>query len=261
MGRARRPDRGQEREHGGVPRRLPDERGLRPHDRPLERRLRRSRQLHTHALPLPHRPLAKLVFLAASGRSSSRRRAGEGRPAIREALYRKFEGLLQESAALVPLFHDIDYRLVEPSGAGPQAAGHRALRQLPADRQEPSRPPELAEPAPTGGGIVQVPVAGVPSHLDPPRANLARAARDHPEHLRDADRRRGRRPLRALARFAVRGRGGRPSLPLPPARRRALSRRPAPHRPRRPLLVRAAPAGGRREPRGSSPRSGGPRPS
>jgi ABC-type transport system substrate-binding protein len=38
----------------------------------------------------------------------------ENRPAAREALYRRFERLLGEGGVLVPLFHDIDYRLVSP---------------------------------------------------------------------------------------------------------------------------------------------------
>jgi ABC-type transport system substrate-binding protein len=97
---------------------------------------------------------------------------GEGRPAVREGLYRKFEGLLQESAALVPLFHDIDYRLVSPRVRGLRLRGTAPYVNYPQIGKS-AQAPELAEPAPTGGGIVQVPVAGAPSHLDPPRANLA----------------------------------------------------------------------------------------
>jgi peptide/nickel transport system substrate-binding protein/oligopeptide transport system substrate-binding protein len=38
----------------------------------------------------------------------------DGRTSVREALYRRFEGVLHEAAAIVPLFHDIDYRLLSP---------------------------------------------------------------------------------------------------------------------------------------------------
>ncbi|HYT30964.1 MAG TPA: ABC transporter substrate-binding protein, partial [Thermoanaerobaculia bacterium] len=44
----------------------------------------------------------------------------EARPATRESLYRKFEHLLLDSAILVPLFHDVDYRIGGPSVRGLQ---------------------------------------------------------------------------------------------------------------------------------------------
>ncbi|MGH9390256.1 MAG: ABC transporter substrate-binding protein, partial [Vicinamibacteria bacterium] len=44
----------------------------------------------------------------------------ENRPAVREGLYRKFENLLLDSAALVPLFHDVDYRIASPNVRGLQ---------------------------------------------------------------------------------------------------------------------------------------------
>ena len=55
---------------------------------------------------------------------------GEARPAAREALYRKFEHALLDSAILVPLFHDVDYRIAGPRRARPPASQHRPLRQL-----------------------------------------------------------------------------------------------------------------------------------
>jgi ABC-type transport system substrate-binding protein len=42
----------------------------------------------------------------------------EVRPAAREALYRRLESLLLDSAALVPLFHEIDDRIAGPSVRG-----------------------------------------------------------------------------------------------------------------------------------------------
>ncbi len=44
----------------------------------------------------------------------------EARPAVRESLYRKFEHDLLESAVLVPLFHDVDYRIATPGVRGVQ---------------------------------------------------------------------------------------------------------------------------------------------
>ena len=42
----------------------------------------------------------------------------ESRPAARESLYRKFEHSLTESAAVIPLFHDVDYRIGSPALRG-----------------------------------------------------------------------------------------------------------------------------------------------
>ncbi len=42
----------------------------------------------------------------------------ESRAAHREALYRKFEQLLLDEAVLIPLFHEIDYRIAAPSVRG-----------------------------------------------------------------------------------------------------------------------------------------------
>jgi ABC-type transport system substrate-binding protein len=96
---------------------------------------------------------------------------GEGRPAVREGLYRKFEMLLQEGAALVPLFHDIDYRLASARVRGLRLRGTAPYVNYPQIGKS-EQAPALAEPAPTGGGVVEVPLAGDPGHLDPPRANL-----------------------------------------------------------------------------------------
>jgi ABC-type transport system substrate-binding protein len=41
-----------------------------------------------------------------------------GQPGVRETLYRKFENLIMEQAALIPLFHQNDYRLANPKVKG-----------------------------------------------------------------------------------------------------------------------------------------------
>ncbi len=91
----------------------------------------------------------------------------EARPAAREALYRKFEHELLDSAVLVPLFHDVDYRIGRPNVRGLQLRniapfvnyaelGKAAAPSTPAaaDRQ-------------LGGGILHVPIQGVVRSLDP----------------------------------------------------------------------------------------------
>jgi ABC-type transport system substrate-binding protein len=90
----------------------------------------------------------------------------ESRPAVRESLYRKFESLLFETGALIPLFHDIDYRLASPSVRG------LALRSsLPSVNYaelgvaEPPAPEKEARPG--SGGILHVPMVGEVGTLDP----------------------------------------------------------------------------------------------
>ncbi len=101
----------------------------RRHARPLDRRLRRSGQLHVHALPLRKRATRAYFSSPETDRILEEAR-GEARPAAREALYRKFEHALLDPAIVVPLFHDVDYRIAEPPGPRPPAAQHRSLREL-----------------------------------------------------------------------------------------------------------------------------------
>ena len=101
----------------------------------------------------------------------------ESRPAVRETLYRRFEGLLLESAALVPLFHDIDYRVASSRVRGLRAARHQALRELQRAGHAPA-----AEP-----GAEARPAAGARARPDGRRDRHARSRVD-----RDARERRGR---------------------------------------------------------------------
>jgi ABC-type transport system substrate-binding protein/predicted ATPase len=96
---------------------------------------------------------------------------GEVRPAVRETLYRRFEALLQEAAAVAPLFHDIDYRLASPRVRNLRLRGTAPYVNYPQIGKA-EQAPVLEEAEAAGGGIVQVPMAGAPSHFDPPRANL-----------------------------------------------------------------------------------------
>ncbi len=89
----------------------------------------------------------------------------ESRPAAREAHYRKFEALLQEAGALLPLFHDVDYRLAGPTLRGLTLRGtapyvnYSELGRLEAGTREIAASP--------GGGVLHVPLAGDVSTLDP----------------------------------------------------------------------------------------------
>lgn len=90
----------------------------------------------------------------------------ESRARAREVLYRKFENLLNETGTLVPLFHDIDYRIASPKVRGlelhntPPYVNYSELGKV----ETVSQPSEVGR---TGGGMINVPVAGVVNSLDP----------------------------------------------------------------------------------------------
>ncbi|MDL2719045.1 MAG: ABC transporter substrate-binding protein, partial [Acidobacteriota bacterium] len=89
----------------------------------------------------------------------------EGRPAVREGLYRKFENVLLENGVLIPLFHEVDYRIA--------AAGVRgvALRSSPPFVNYPeigkSEAPAAHGAHEWGGGVLNVPIGGVLNSVDP----------------------------------------------------------------------------------------------
>ena len=92
----------------------------------------------------------------------------EPRPAAREALYRKIEHALLDPGILVPLFHDVDYRIASPAVRGIQlhtTAPYVNYAELgKADVASPAV--EAAESA-GSGGVLHVPIQGVVRSLDP----------------------------------------------------------------------------------------------
>ena len=89
----------------------------------------------------------------------------EGRSAVRESLYRRIESLLLESGVLIPLFHEVDYRI-----AGPGVRGV-ALRSSPPFINYPeigkSEAPAAHVTHEWGGGVIHVPIGGVVHDFDP----------------------------------------------------------------------------------------------
>jgi ABC-type transport system substrate-binding protein len=91
----------------------------------------------------------------------------EARPAARESLYRKFEHALLDPAILVPLFHDVDYRIASPNVRGLQLRSTApsvnyaevGKAAAPAARMAPERQ--------EAGGTLNVPIAGVVRIVDP----------------------------------------------------------------------------------------------
>ncbi len=91
----------------------------------------------------------------------------ETRPSVREGLYRRFEHALIDSGIVVPLFHDVDYRI-----AGPKVRGLQLHSTAPyvnysdVGKAEASAASASAE-RPAGGGVLHIPLQGVVRSLDP----------------------------------------------------------------------------------------------
>ncbi|HKD20062.1 MAG TPA: ABC transporter substrate-binding protein, partial [Thermoanaerobaculia bacterium] len=89
----------------------------------------------------------------------------ESRPPAREALYRKFEQGILEAGILVPLFHDVDYRIAAPAVRGIQlhsTAPYVNYAELGKTASAAAAPDVAA-----GGGILHVPIQGLVRSLDP----------------------------------------------------------------------------------------------
>ena len=114
-------------------------------------------------------------FASAEADRLVERARREARPAARAGLYREFEKLLDREDVVVPLFHDVDYRI-----AGPQVRALRLSNTPPyvnyatAGKAAPASDWELAAAGPRRrGGEIHVPLAGSVQTLDPTCGLLA----------------------------------------------------------------------------------------
>jgi ABC-type transport system substrate-binding protein len=129
----------------------------------------------THGLFHSRVGLLKSYFCSTESDQILEEARSEMRPAIREALYRKFESLLLETGTMVPLFHDIDYRVTSPKVRGLVLRGTAPyVNYASLGKGEPAEAP--AETRPASGGTLQVPVAGVVTSLDPSLASTTEQA-------------------------------------------------------------------------------------
>ncbi len=91
----------------------------------------------------------------------------EARPAVRETLYRKLEHILLDSGILIPLFHDVDYRIANPAVRGLQLHSTAPYVNY-TEVGKAATPSAPASPGrQVGGGILHVPIQGVVQSLDP----------------------------------------------------------------------------------------------
>jgi len=95
----------------------------------------------------------------------------ETTPAAREALYRKFESLILQPGLIVPLFHDVGFRL-----SSPLVRGLRLTNTYPAVNYAGLGKAAAAEPAARArreeGGNVQIPMGASVLQLDPSLAQV-----------------------------------------------------------------------------------------
>jgi ABC-type transport system substrate-binding protein len=98
----------------------------------------------------------------------------ESRPAVRESLYRAFEAQLLDHGALVPLFHDIDYRLASSKVRGLALRGTKPYVNY-ADLGVTAAESAAFESR-RAGGIVHIPLTGVITTMDPAQPSTAESS-------------------------------------------------------------------------------------
>ena len=95
----------------------------------------------------------------------------ESQPALRDALYRRIEHLLLEAGALVPLFHDIDYRLASPKVRGLVLRGTKPYLNY--GEVGVAVAERAAEARRATGGTIHVPMTSGIMSLDPKQRSTA----------------------------------------------------------------------------------------
>ena len=99
----------------------------------------------------------------------------ESRPGVRSSLYRKYENYLQETGMLLPLFHDVDYRLGNAKVVGLNLRGsapyvdYSAMGKLESGAK-------TSDSVRAGGGMLHVPITGTLYKLDPSLAGTVEDA-------------------------------------------------------------------------------------
>jgi len=98
----------------------------------------------------------------------------ESRPGIRASLYRKYESFLQESAMVLPLFHDVDYRLSNRKVVGLNLRGSAPYVSY-GDIGKLESAATSAEVR-AAGGTIQIAITGQLHYLDPSLASTVEDA-------------------------------------------------------------------------------------
>ena len=99
----------------------------------------------------------------------------ESRPGVRSSLYRKYESFLQDTATILPLFHDVDYRLANAKVAGLNLRGSAPYVNY-AEMGKLEAGARTSDSVRAGGGILQIPITGTLHKLDPSLAGTVEDA-------------------------------------------------------------------------------------
>jgi len=99
----------------------------------------------------------------------------ESRPGVRSSLYRKYESFLQDTATILPLFHDVDYRLANAKVAGLNLRGSAPYVNY-AEMGKLEAGARTSDSVRAGGGILQIPITGTLYKLDPSLAGTVEDA-------------------------------------------------------------------------------------
>ncbi|MFA6955942.1 MAG: ABC transporter substrate-binding protein [Thermoanaerobaculia bacterium] len=99
----------------------------------------------------------------------------ETRPVVREALYHRFESLIAKESAVLPLFHEIDYRVVSPRVRGLVLSSHSPYVNY--DKLGVTEEVRAAAVgAAVGGGVIHVPIAEDVNEFDPVHSHTVERA-------------------------------------------------------------------------------------
>jgi ABC-type transport system substrate-binding protein len=107
----------------------------------------------------------------------------ESRPGVRASLYRKYESFLQESGMVLPLFHDVDYRLANAKVLGLTLRGSAPYVNY-AEIGKLESGAEATDSLRAGGGTIEVPITGTLHDLDPSLASTVEDAEVLPASLK-----------------------------------------------------------------------------
>ncbi|MFZ0063879.1 MAG: BREX system ATP-binding domain-containing protein [Pyrinomonadaceae bacterium] len=99
----------------------------------------------------------------------------ESRPGVRASLYRKYESFLQESGMVIPLFHDVDYRLANSKVLGLTLHGSAPYVNY-AEIGKLESGGKATDTQRAGGGTIEVPITGTLRELDPAMAGTVEDA-------------------------------------------------------------------------------------
>ncbi len=92
----------------------------------------------------------------------------EQEPSGRETLYRRFENMALERGVLLPLFHEIDYRVGSPRVRGLQLRGTPPyVNYVEVGRAESETAPAVMPLVRAAGGVLQIPIAEEIESIDP----------------------------------------------------------------------------------------------